>query len=268
MWHLINHGLQLCKYPPAHPTLRLQYDLDTVLLIFQPSAHLQLLIDWTHLNQVICSEQGKEMWKTSRATSLEDQDWVNSTPPSQNCVYVCTGFSCTLLVWINKHLCHSYLCRSPVLSHHSRYTSANLITYYPVRITTEVMSERHDSVPLTWPTLAYQSQSNATILTSECWESPAASYTQHIQPQHTVRREENNTTYKVRTQTDRQTRELLTELKLSQTDLLGSCCSSGKSPSTGCSSNWWREAFCWTQYSIYYIHINTRIKCQCIIYYS
>lgn len=30
-----------------------------------------------------------------------------------------------------------------------------------------------------------------------------------------------------------------------QTHLLGSGCSSGKSFSTGCSSNWWRDAFWW-----------------------
>lgn len=33
---------------------------------------------------------------------------------------------------------------------------------------------------------------------------------------------------------------------VSNTNLLGSCCSSGNSFSTGCSSNWWSEAFCWT----------------------
>lgn len=40
-----------------------------------------------------------------------------------------------------------------------------------------------------------------------------------------------------------------TEPQGPQTNLLGSCCSSGKSLSTGCSSNWWREAFCWEQES-------------------
>lgn len=34
------------------------------------------------------------------------------------------------------------------------------------------------------------------------------------------------------------------EMRAEGTHLLGSCCSSGKSLSTGCSSNWCKEAFC------------------------
>lgn len=41
----------------------------------------------------------------------------------------------------------------------------------------------------------------------------------------------------------------VTEAEEPETHLLGSCCNSGKSLSTGCSSNWWREAFCWEQES-------------------
>lgn len=48
-----------------------------------------------------------------------------------------------------------------------------------------------------------------------------------------------------------------TEIK-GQTHLLGSGCSSGKSFSTGCSSNWWRDAFWWKKESQFWL-----ILCCC-----
>lgn len=49
--------------------------------------------------------------------------------------------------------------------------------------------KRSWDLSLTWSCLADQSQSNAAVLTAKRWESPATSYTQHIQPQHTAGRE-------------------------------------------------------------------------------
>lgn len=43
---------------------------------------------------------------------------------------------------------------------------------------------------LTRACLVNQSQSNAAILTTKCWEPPATGYTQHIQPQNTAWTEE------------------------------------------------------------------------------